>query len=193
MTQNFPKLITEEHNQLLLRPVMPQEVDLAMTQLKEGKAPGPDGFTMNFFHAFWDLIKEEVWQVVEESRTLHWLLPSLNSTFIALLPKEENNSTSDKFFPIALCNVIYKVISKVIANRLKLLLPMLISPEQSGYVEGRQILDDIILTHEIIHSLKHSKQAGMILKIDLSKAFDKLSWIYIQKMLTAFGFSPMWI
>lgn len=142
------------------------------------------------FHTFWDLIKEEVWQVVEESRFFHWLLPSLNSTFIALIPKEENISTPDKFRPIALCNVIYKVISKVIANRLKLLLPLLISPEQAGYVERRQILDGIILMHEIIHSLKHSKQAGMILKIDLSKAFDKLSWSYMQEMLISFGFSP---
>ena len=87
--------------------------------------------------------------------------------------------------PIALCNVIYKVISKVIASRLKPLLHMLISPEQSGYVERRQIIDCIILAHEIIHSLKHHKKAGMLLKIDLSKAFDKLSWIYIQKILSA--------
>ncbi|MCY6524972.1 reverse transcriptase domain-containing protein, partial [Actinobacillus pleuropneumoniae] len=77
--------------------------------------------------------------------------------------------------------VIYKVISKVVANRLKPLLPLLISQEQSGYVEGRQILDDILLTHEIIHSLKQSKQAGMILKLDLSKAFDKLSWNFVQQ------------
>ena len=72
------------------------------------------------------------------------------------------------------------MISKVIANRLKTLLPLLILPEQTGYVEGRQILDGIILTHEIIHSLKHNKKAGMLLKIYLSKAFDKLSWNYIK-------------
>jgi len=131
--------------------------------------------------------------VVEESHSLHWLFPSPNSTFIALIPKEECNITPDKFRPISLCNVIYKVMSKVIANRLKPLLPLLISPEQSGYVEGRQILDGIILSHKVIHSLKHTKQAGMILKLDLSKAFDKLSWIYIQKMLITFGFSPMWV
>eukprot|EP00253_Pinus_taeda_P028396 PITA_28396 len=164
-----------------------------MKQLKEGKASGPNGFSTTFFHSFWDLIKEEVWQVVEESGSLHWLLPSLNSTFIALFRKEERTITPTKFRPIALCNIIYKVISKVIANRLMPLLPLLISPEQSGYIEGRQILDGIILTHEIIHSLKISKQAGMILKIDLSKAFDKLSWTYIQKMLCSFGFSPMWV
>eukprot|EP00253_Pinus_taeda_P030885 PITA_30885 len=83
-----------------------------MHQLKEGKAPGPDGFTTTFFHTFWELIKEEVWLVVEESHTLQWLLPSLNSTFMVLIAKEEITRTPDKFRPIALCNVIYKVISK---------------------------------------------------------------------------------
>eukprot|EP00253_Pinus_taeda_P018973 PITA_18973 len=168
--QHVPKLITGEHNELLLKPISTQEVDSAMSQLKEGKDPGPDGFTTTFFHSFWDMIKTEVWEVVEESRALHWLLPSLNSTFLALIPKEEESIALDKFRPIPLCNVIYKVISKVIANRLKALLPMLISPEQSGYVEGRQILDGIILTHEIIHSLKQTRQPGMIPKLDLSKA-----------------------
>ena len=119
---------------MLLRHVSPQEVDEAMAQLKDGKAPGPDGFTSNFFHHFWDLIKHEVWLLVEESRTMHWLLPSLNATFIALVPKEEHPSNPETFRPISLCNVIYKVISKVIANRIKPLLPLLISPEQTGYV-----------------------------------------------------------
>eukprot|EP00253_Pinus_taeda_P035953 PITA_35953 len=163
ITNNVPKIIIEEHNELLLRPILMQEVDDAMSQLKE------------------------------ESRNLHWLLPSLNSTFIALIPKEEDFITPNKYRPIALCNVIYKVISKVIPNRLKPLLPLLISPEQSSYVEGQKILDGIILTHDIIHSLKTTKQAGMLLKLDLSKAFDKLSWTYIQHMLSAFGFCSMWV
>ena len=193
ITQNIRKIITDEHNQLLLHPVSRQEVALAMKKLKDGKAPGPDGFTTTFCHHFWDLIGEEVWMVVEESRAMHWLLPYLNATFISLTPKEEDTSSPDKFRPIALCNVIYKFISKFIANRLKPLLPLLVSPDQSGYVEGRKILDGIIHTHEIIHSLKHTKQAGMILKIDLSKAFDKLSWTYIQKVLSAFGFYPTWV
>lgn len=99
----------------------------------------------------------------------------MNTTFIALIPREAQSQTPDKFRPIALCNVIYKIVSKVIALRLKLLLPLLISIEKSRYVEGRQITDGIILTHEIIHSLKQSKKACMLLKINLSKAFDRLS------------------
>ena len=164
-----------------------------MAHCKDSKAPGPDNFTSNFFHHFWDLIKNDVWKLVEESCSMHWLLPSLNAAFIALIPKEDHAVTLDKYRPIALCNVIYKVISKVISNRLKPLLPLLIFPKQTGYMEGRQILGGIILTHEIIHSLKQNKKAGMLLKIDLSKAFNKLSWNYIQQMLAAYGFSPTWI
>ena len=164
-----------------------------MNQLKAGKAPGPDGFTANFFQHFWELIKWEVWWVVEESRTLRWMYPAMNANFIALIPKTEDSNSLDKYRHIALCNIIYKIVSKVIALRLKPMLPLIISPEQSGYVEGRQITDGIILTHEIIHSLKQTKKPGMLLKIDLSKAFDSISWEYLQKILKAFGFAPLWI
>ncbi len=116
----------------------------------------------------------------------------LDTTFIALVPKVEDSSTPDKYRPIALCNVIYKLISKILANRLKPLLPLLISPEQIVYVEGRQILDGIILSHEVIHSLKVLKKPSIIIKLDLSKAFDKLSWSYINQMLLDFGFSATW-
>eukprot|EP00253_Pinus_taeda_P024057 PITA_24057 len=191
ITRNIPRLVSEEQNSLLLKPISLQEVESAAKSLKAGKAPGPDGFSSNFFHHFWELIKWEVWQVVEESRNLRWMYPGLHATFIALIPKSEDSSTPDKFRPITLCNIIYKIVSKVVALRLKPLLPGIISPEQSGYVEGRQITDGIILSHEIIHSLKHSKKPGMLLKIDLSKAFDSISWDYMKK--SAFGFANTWI
>eukprot|EP00253_Pinus_taeda_P020669 PITA_20669 len=193
ITRHIPRLITEEQNSLLLKPISLQEVEIAAKSLKIGKAPGPDGFSSNFFHHFWELIKWEVWQVVEESRSLRWMYPGLNATFIALIPKAEDSNSPEKFRPIAVCNIIYKIVSKVVALRLKPLLPGTISPEQSGYVEGRQITDGIILSHEIIHFLMHSKKPGMLLKIDLSKAFDSISWDYIKKILSAFGFANAWI
>lgn len=101
ITRNIPKVITEEHNQLLLRPVDLQEVETIVRQLKEGKAPSLDGFTSKLFHNFWELIKLEVWQVVEESRTLRWMIPTMNSTFIALIPKEDQPNTTEKYRPIA--------------------------------------------------------------------------------------------
>jgi hypothetical protein len=88
---------------------------------------------------------------------------------------------------------VYKIISKVIANRLKPLLPILISKEQSGFVEGRKILDNIIQAHEIIHTLKSRKKVGMIIQLDFAKAYDKLSWHYMEKTMEAYGFDNHWI
>jgi len=113
--------------------------------------------------------------VVEDSHSHSNALPALNSTFLALIPKEEHVDYPNNFVPISLCNVIYKIITKLIANWLKPLLPSLISLKQIGYVEGRKILYVIIMVHERVHSLKLTKSPGMILKLDLSKAFDKLS------------------
>ena len=90
--------------------------------------------------------------------------------------------------PISLCNVVYKVISKVVENRLKPLLPALVSGEQSSYVEGRQILDNIIQAHEVVHLLTSKRKAGMIMQLDIAKAYDKVNWTYIRKVLTMFGF-----
>jgi len=132
ITQHIPKIITKDHNKKLLQPISKQEVEKAMAQLKDGKAPGPDGFTANFFHEFWELINTEVWELVEESRSMHWILPSLNATFLSLILKGDEPNMPDKYKPIALCNVIYKLISKILANRLKPLLPLLISPEKIG-------------------------------------------------------------
>ena len=98
-----------------------------------------------------------------------------------------------QFRPIALCNVIYKIITKVIANRLKPILPFVISKEQAGYVEGRQIMDSVILANEVVSSLKTTKTPGMLIKLDLLQAFDKASWHYLRAILNSFGFDQDWV
>jgi hypothetical protein len=110
------------------------------------------------------------------------VLLALNATFLTLIPKEDKANVPNKFFPLSLCNVIYKIISKVISLHLKPLLPTFISIEQSRYVEGLQILDNIIFAHEVAHSLKTTKTLDMLIKLDMSKDFDKLSWKYIQEI-----------
>jgi hypothetical protein len=87
------------------------------------------------------MVREEVWEIIEDSRASGQVLPALNATFLTLIPKEEKVTHPKQFRPIALCNAIYKLLTKVIARCLKPLLPFIISPEQSGYVEGRKILD----------------------------------------------------
>jgi hypothetical protein len=168
-------------------------VDKAVKDMPPGKAPGPDGFTTDFFHHCWDIIGHDVWEVVEESRTSKKVLQAFNATFLALIPKEERVTNPRQFRPIALCNVIYKVITKVIANRLKPILPFIISKEQSGYVEGRQIMDSVILANEVVSSLKTTKTPGMLIKLDLSKAFDRANWQYLRAILISFGFDHAWV
>ena len=134
------------------------------------------------------MIRIEVWEILEDSRVTGKVLQALNATFLTLVPKEAHAHQAKQFIPIALCNVIYKLLTKMIVHKLKMILPTIISPEQSGYVEGRQILDSVILAHEVIHSLQKTKTPGMLLKLDLSKAFDKIRWEYMRAMLLAFGF-----
>ena len=105
------------------------ELEEAVNQLKDNKAPRPDEFTTNFSHTYWDTIKDEVLVLMENWRKTCDLLKSFNSTFIALIPKEHDVDIPSSFLPISLYNVVFKIITRSIANRLKLLLPDLISKE----------------------------------------------------------------
>ena len=119
--------------------------------------------------------------------------PGINSTLLTLIPKTNQADQADGFRPIALCNVIYKIVASVVAQRLKLILPSIISPEQTGFVEGRQILDGLVVAQEVIHTLKTKKERGMLIKLDLSKAYDRLSWKSLETVLKAFGFYDRWV
>ena len=127
-------------------------------------------------------------QVLEDSRSSGWIPASFNTTFIALIPKSDNARTLNDFMPISLCNCVYKIISKVIAVRLKSILSEHISAEQFGFLEGRQIHEAVGVAQEGLHSLKARRMKGAILKIDLSKAYDRVSWIYLRLLLTHLGF-----
>lgn len=162
-TKFIPKLVTMEDNHNLNRPMSEEEVSEIINEMQNGKAPGPDGFNLDFFKACWKTVKQDILDVVEDSRRSKTVLKALNASFIALIPKQEKAMTPDKCRPIALCNVVYKIISKVITNRLKPLLPALVSEEQTIYVEGIQILNNIIQAHKVVHSLRSSKQAGMVI------------------------------
>ena len=137
ITDLIPRSVSREDNENLNKPISMQEVEEALSQMAQGKAPGPDGFTTNFFHFFWEMIKEEVRAIMEQSRTKQGVLNSFNANFLALISKGEGADFPDKLWLIDLCNVIYKILKKVIANRLKPLLPGLISTKKSSFVEGR--------------------------------------------------------
>eukprot|EP00253_Pinus_taeda_P030153 PITA_30153 len=138
-------------------PVNEEEVNEVIKQMQNGKAPGLDGFNVDFFKACWEIVKHDILDVVEDSRKNKTILKALNTSFISLIPKQDTAMTPDRFRPIALYNVVYKIISKIIANMLKPLLPTLVSEEKIRYVEGRQILNNIIQAHKVVHSLKSNR------------------------------------
>eukprot|EP00253_Pinus_taeda_P005455 PITA_05455 len=176
-----------------MRAVTLAEVEEVVMNMKKGKAPGPDGFTAEFYQAGWQFLGQDIMEVVEESRVQNRMWSGMNATFLTLIPKSNNSEEAQGFRPIALCNVIYKIIATLIAKRLKPLLPSIISPEQTGFVEGRQILDGLVVAQEMIHSLNQQKRKGMMIKLDLSKAYDRLNWKYLCAVLEAYGFSKRWI
>jgi hypothetical protein len=110
-----------------------------------------------------------------------------------LIPKENNPTTFGDYRSIALCNLCYKLITKIIANRIKPILSRSLLGEQLGFLKGRHILDAIGTAHECLHSIKAKKTKALILKLDLRKAFDCIDWDYLRLILTQSGFSPPFI
>jgi len=157
VTSHIPKLVSREDNFNLNRAVMEEEISEVLKDMQNGKAPGLDGFNVDFFKSCWNIVKQDILQVVEDSKVKKTILRALNTSFITLIPKHDNAQTPEKYRPIDLCNVVYKIISKVVANRLKPLLSVMISGEQPGYVEGRQILHNIIQAQEVVQSLSRNK------------------------------------
>eukprot|EP00253_Pinus_taeda_P008885 PITA_08885 len=130
----IPSMVTEDQNKALMRAASLDEVEEVVMSMKKGTAPGPDGFSVDFYQAGWNFLGKEILDLVEESRMNQKVWNALNSTFFSLIPKTDNSKDAKGFRPIALCNVIYKIISSLMAKRLKPLLEKLISPEQTGCI-----------------------------------------------------------
>eukprot|EP00253_Pinus_taeda_P015079 PITA_15079 len=191
--QTFPRFVEREETEELFQEVRKEEVESTIKSMEKDKSPGPDGWTVKLFTHFFELIGDELTDVVEESRKKGEIFSPFNATFIALIPKKEDPESFEDFRPISLCNCIYKIIAKTVAVRLKPVLSKCISPEQFGFLDGRQIHEAIGVAQETIHSIRKSNSKGAVLKIDLSKAYDRISWSYLRMLLTHLGFKVEFI
>ena len=152
-----PRKVTPDMNLALNAPYSQEEVKNALFQMFPTKAPGPDGFPAHFFQRHWEICKDEVTNVVLKIVEGHESAESINETVLVLIPKVKNPTLLTQFRPISLCNVLYKIASKVVANRLKVVLPDIICEEQSTFVPGRLITDNIITAYECLHFMKRNK------------------------------------
>ena len=124
------------------------------------------------------------------------MVNEINFTYIVLIPKVKMPEKMIDYRPISLCNVISKIIAKVLANRLKQILLHVISPTQNAFVLGGLIIDNILVAYEVLHAMhckKKGKKGGLALKLDVSKAYDKVKWGFLQGILTKLGFLEGWV
>ncbi|GJS78622.1 RNA-directed DNA polymerase, eukaryota, reverse transcriptase zinc-binding domain protein [Tanacetum coccineum] len=173
----------------MVRPVSYEEIKAALFSMEDDKALGPDGFSSKFFKASWSVVGSEFTQAIMDYFSNGNLLKEINSIIIALVPKIKTPKKVYDFRPISCCNVLYKCISKIIANRLKGVLNSLVSDCQSAFIPSRQISDNIMLTQELIRNYhRNSGPLKVAFKIDINKAYDFVDWGFLRKSLVYFGF-----
>lgn len=178
---------------MILHPDCP-EITRVMMKLNSQKAPGPDGLTSGFFKAGWEIVGREVTASVRTFFSTGFLPSATNATILSLVPKRPGATAVSDFRPISCCNTIYKVISKLLVHRLKPMLPDLILPNQTAFVQGRLLIENTVLASEIVHGYHRDRgPKRLVLKVDIAKAFDTINWDFILNCLASVGVPYLFI
>ncbi|RVX11584.1 LINE-1 retrotransposable element ORF2 protein [Vitis vinifera] len=169
-----------------------EKVFSALSDMNGDKALGPDGFSLSFWQFSWEFVKVEVMGFFKEFHERGRFVRSLNSIFLVLIPKKAGVEDLRDFRPISLVGGLYKLLAKVLANRLKKVMGKVVSSAQNAFVEGRQILDAALIANEAIDSMLKRKESGVLCKLDIEKAYDYLNWNFLLSVLQRMGFGEKW-
>ncbi|GJS20669.1 RNA-directed DNA polymerase, eukaryota, partial [Tanacetum coccineum] len=189
---SFPNRLSQEQAADLERGVSRDEIRSAVWDCGENKSPGPDGFTFEFFRRYWEFIGPDFCDAVEHFFVNGSFSKGCNSSFIALIPKVPDAKFVNDYRPISLIGSVYKVVTKIMANRLALVIADIVSETQSAFVAERQILDGPFILNEVLHWCKKKNKKAMFFKVDFAKAYDSVRWDFLIDVLEAFGFGPIW-
>lgn len=167
----------------LFGPISEDELLGIMKSFKKDKCPGLNGWTIDLFIHFFNLIKHDLLRIVEASQISGSIHHIMTSTLIALIPKKPEAESFKDFRPISLCNITFKIITKIIAERIKSTLACFLTKDQHAFLKGRNILDAVANTQESLFSMSTNKSNATILIIDLQRVYDSLDWGFIRCLL----------
>ncbi|CAH9117544.1 unnamed protein product [Cuscuta europaea] len=171
-----------------------EEVKQAVWSLNPNSAAGPDGYNGKFFRKCWSFLSLDVLKAVQEFFMGLPIPKGFASAMLVLIPKKDNPNTFADFRPICLSSFLSKICTKVIVTRLDSILPKIISKEHAGFMKQRDIADQVLIAQEMIHCIdKKIRGSNLVVKLDMAKAFDRLSWQFLSDILLKFGFTPMFV
>ncbi|VFQ98285.1 unnamed protein product [Cuscuta campestris] len=187
----IPLTISTEDNHMMSRILDNEEIKKAVWDLNPNSAAGPDGFNGYFFRTCWEIIKGDVIKATQEFFLGISVPQAFGSTFITLIPKKDNCHLFSDFRPISLSTFMSKINTRILASRLQVLIPKMVSKEQSAYQKGKGIDDQVLMASEMLHNIDKQCEGGkVIIKLDMAKAFDKIEWSFLGGVLDKFGFNP---
>ncbi|GAU33402.1 hypothetical protein TSUD_20950 [Trifolium subterraneum] len=189
---NFNELSTED-NEFLLQPFSEERVREVIWSCDGNKSPGPDGFNFNFWKEFWSTLKFDVMEFLNEFYQNVVLPKAITASFLALIPKKDHPQQLSEYRLICLIGLLYKILSKLLAARLKHVMGKLISTCQSVFLPRRQILDGVVVLNEVIDLAKRRKDSCLFFKVDFERTYDTISWNYLEKMMIKMGFAERWM
>ena len=186
------KVVTLDMNNTLLLPYTSDEVKQALFHMHPSKSPGLDGMPPFFFQKYWHIIGRDVTYAVLFVLNIGHMLHKMNYTHIVFIPKKNDPKNVSDYRPISLSNVVSRIVSKVLANRLKTILPNVIFDSQSAFVPNRLITDNTTVAFEVLHK-RTGKKGQMDVRLDISKAYDRVEWDFLRQIMLKLGIDARWV
>lgn len=185
--------IGHHQNDMLSGRFQEEEVKDAVWGCGSEKSPGPDGINFKFIKRFWHLFKPDVLRFLDEFYVNGIFSRGCNASFIVLIPKVENPQALDEYRPVSLIECMYKIVAKLLANRLKKIMPLIINERQFAFIEGKHLLQSALIANEVAEEAKRRQKLCIVFKVVYEKAYDSVSWEFLVYMLKRLGFCSEWI
>ncbi|KAM0062164.1 putative RNA-directed DNA polymerase [Helianthus debilis subsp. tardiflorus] len=192
LINNRFKVLSSEQSALLVKRFSKDEIKEAVWDCGGDKTPGPDGFTFSFIRHFWEIMEADFVKLLDYFYVHVKLSRGCNSSFITLVQNVTNPQLISEFQPINLIGCIMKLVSKILAKRLKKVMGFLVSDTQTAYIERRSILEGPLIINGLISWCKKPKNKVMLFQVDFEKAFDFISWNFLESTLSQMRFPALW-